>query len=83
MSAKEFDCEELCVCCYNRLLEDILCYPRFDCEFEETVSEIASKYPRNRVIIRIDAHLTTGIYGTILDIWDCSDELVDCYWIVN
>lgn len=83
LTAKEYKCEKLCVCCYNNLLEDILCYHREDCYFKQTVQEIAAKHPRNKLIIRVDAHLTSAIYGTILDIWDCSQELVDCFWIVQ
>ena len=83
ISAEHFECEELCVRCYNSLLEKVLCYPKVDCNFEKTVEDIAAEYPRNKIIIRIDAHLTTSVYGTILDIWDCSDEPVDCFWIVQ
>lgn len=49
----------------------------------ETVEDIAEKYPNDRVIIRIDSHLTCSIKGIIPDIWDCSDKLVDCFWIVK
>lgn len=83
LTSSEYDCEKLCVCCYNNLLEDILCYHKFYCDYECTVATLASKYPRNNLIIRVDQHLTSSINGTILDIWDCSDELVDCYWIVK
>ena len=83
ITADRFECEELCVCCYRRLLEDVLCYPCTECDFTKTVKDIAAEFPRNKVIIRVDAHLTASVYGTILDIWDCSDELVDCYWIVQ
>ena len=83
LTAKEYECDKLCVCCYSNLLEDVLCYSRTDCGFHKTVAEVASEFPRNKLVIRVDAHLTTSIYGNILDIWDCSDELVDCYWIVS
>ena len=83
LTADENDCDKLCVCCYDYLLSDTLCYRRFDCDFKCTVSEVATKYPRNKLIIRVNAHLTSSIFGTILDIWDCSDELVDCYWIID
>lgn len=83
LTAKEYGCDKLCACCYSNLLEDILCYDRVDCGFKKTVEDIASEYTRNKVIIRVDSHLTTSIYGSILDIWDCSDELVDCFWIVS
>ena len=83
LTAEDNDCDKLCVCCYDYLLSDTLCYRRFDCDFKCTVSEVATKYPRNKLIIRVNAHLTSSVLGTVLDIWDCSDELVDCYWIVD
>lgn len=83
LSADYNDCDKLCVCCYDYLLSDTLCYRRIDCNFKSTVSEIALKYPRNKLVIRINAHLTSAIFGTILDIWNCDDELVDCYWIID
>lgn len=83
LTSNEYNCEKLCICCYHNLLDDVLCYHREDCDFKYTVEEIVSKYPRNKLLLRIDAHLTSAINGTILDIWDCSDELVDCYWIIQ
>lgn len=83
LTADEYNCKKLCVCCYNHLLGDILCYHKVPCKFQYTVKEVAEKYPNNKLIIRVDAHLTSAINGTILDIWDCSNELVDCFWIVQ
>ena len=83
LTADEYECETLCVCCYSNLLENILCFHRTDCDFECTVQELAQKYPNNVLIIRVDQHLTSSINGIILDIWDCSQELVDCFWIVH
>lgn len=83
LSAQKYGCDPLCVCCYHRLLEDILKYPRFDCDFTKTVNQIASEYSDNVLLIRIDAHLTAAIKGTVVDIWNCSDELADCFWIIS
>jgi hypothetical protein len=83
LAAARFECEELCVCCYHKLLEEILCYPRTDCNFEKSVEDLATEYPHNKLLIRIEGHLTTSVLGTVLDIWDCSKELVDCFWIVQ
>lgn len=83
LTANDNNCEKLCVCCYDYLLTDTLCYRRMDCDFKYNVSEVASQYPRNKLIIRVEGHLTCSIFGTILDLWDCLDELVDCYWIVD
>ena len=83
ITANEYECDKLCVCCYHYLLEELLCYTRKDCDFQQTVEEVAQSYPRNTLIIRVHAHLTTAINGVVLDIWDCSKEFVDCFWIVK
>lgn len=83
LTASEYDCEKLCVCCYHNLLDDVLRYHRVDCDFKRTVEDVAASYPRNKLIIRIDSHLTSSINGVVLDIWDCTEELVDCFWIVQ
>ena len=78
-----YGCDRLCVCCYHNLLEDILGYERHTCRDGETVGEIAKAYPNDKLLIRIEAHLTSSVKGTVYDIWDCSDKEVDCYWIVK
>lgn len=83
LTAESYGCDKLCVCCYHNLLEDILCYPRNNCDFVKTVAEVAAEYPRNVLLIRVHEHLTASVNGTVLDIWDCSDELVDCFWITH
>ncbi len=76
-------CDKLCVCCYKYLLEDILGYePRY-CRSEATVADIAAAYSERIVLIRIDGHLTCSAMGVILDIWDCTEEPADRYWIIT
>ena len=81
--AKDQQCEKLYLCCYDDLLEEILGYHRFECFFKQTVEEVAAQYPRNKLIIRVEGHLTCAINGTIMDIWNCSGEKVDRFWIVQ
>lgn len=82
-TAEEHECDKLCVCCYHHLLEDTLGYRVKFVRGYKTVGEIAEEYKRNMVIVRIDGHLTSCMYGTCVDIWDCTDEKVDCFWIVQ
>ena len=74
-------CEKLCACCYHILLEDIFEYPVVYCDNGETVGEIIDKHKDDVVIIRISGHLTYAINGNSMDIFDCRDREVDCYWI--
>lgn len=83
LTARNYECDKLCVCCYHNLLEDILGYERYTCMSGETVEDIAAQYPNDYLLIRIDSHLTSSIKGTIPDIWDCSQKLVDCFWVVK
>lgn len=76
------ECEALCVCCYQHLLDCVFNYDRLPCK-GYTVGEIASKYSNSILLIRIDGHLTCSINGTIYDLWDCTDELADIVWVVN
>lgn len=76
------NCDKLCLCCYHYLLENILKYERVDAT-GLTVKQLVTKFPRDTILVRIEGHLTCIIKGTILDIWDCSNEFVDCYWFVT
>lgn len=49
-----------------------------------TVGQVADKYPNDRVIMRINGHLTCAVKNSIVkDIWDCREEICDIYWIVE
>lgn len=82
LSAEVNECDKLCVCCYHFLLEDIFRLPVRFCLNGETVRDVAQKYRSNKVIIRIEGHLTVSDNGVIYDLWDCTHKPVDCYWIV-
>lgn len=79
--ARLFDCEELCVCCYKHLLDDIFRYPRIKAR-GMTVGELCEEYPDSILLIRIDGHLTCVVHGIIRDLWDCSDKFADIVWKV-
>lgn len=81
--AEKNDCDKLCVCCYHHLLEDVFDYRVKYAKNEETVEEIAKEYPNNVLIVRIEGHLTCCMYGVCFDIWDCTQENVDCFWIIS
>lgn len=83
LSAERNRCDKLCVCCYHHLLEDVFGYVYKSVNFTETVKSVAEKHPRDKVIIRIDGHLTCAVSGVIYDLWDCTQEYVDCYWVTN
>ncbi len=83
LAADAQGCEPLCVCCYHRLLEGVYGLKPVYSDFRDTVEEIAGMYPDSKVIIRVEGHLTCALYGVVADTWDCSEELVDRYWVVK
>lgn len=80
--AEDRRCSPLCVCCYHHLLEDVFKLKVRYCDYERTVGDVAAEHDERRLIIRVDGHLTCSIMGDVIDIWDCSEELVDCYWLI-
>ena len=80
--AEHFECDKLCMCCYHKLLDDIFGLEAEHCH-GELVGKIAERHPGNKLLIRIDGHLTCSMYGVVIDTWDCTDEIADCYWIVE
>lgn len=77
-----FECDELCVCCYQHFLENVLGLTR-QYSKGETVGEISNEFPDNIVLIRTEGHLTMSAYGTVYDIWNCTQEIADIFWVVN
>jgi hypothetical protein len=76
-----FECESLCVCCYHHLLENVFGLQK---QFANgrTVKEIAKQFNNNIVIIRIQGHLTMSEFGVVYDLWDCTDEVADVFWLI-
>lgn len=83
LTACNYDCDKLSVDCYHNLLDGTLCYKQRICKRGETVGELAERYRDKRLIIRINGHLTCSLYGTIVDIWDCTHKTADVFWIVE
>lgn len=77
-----YECEELCVDCYEKLLTQDFQLPCYR-GYGKTALEIAREYPNDILILRMVGHLSTSFYGDIYDTWDCSDKIVTQYWIVK
>lgn len=78
--AELFDCEALCVCCYERLLELVYHLKRMDNFKGMPIWEFCEMFKSGTFIIRVDGHLTCVIDGIIHDIWNCEDEIIDIVW---
>lgn len=77
-----FECDELSVCCYQHLLEKVFGLTQRNAN-GMSVGKIAKDFKRNRLLIRIDGHLTCSINGVVYDIWDCTEEKADVFWVVE
>ena len=81
-NGKYNNCEDLCVCCYEKLLDEDFNLPHFKSK-NKTVQDVAKDFKNNILLIRIDGHLTCSMYGDIYDIWNCCDKIVTDFWVVN
>lgn len=76
------NCDELCVDCYEKLLDAELKLPHYVGD-GSTIGEVASIYKDNILIIRTNGHLSCSLYGIVVDIWDCTKEECTDFWIVE
>lgn len=75
------ECEEVCLDCYSNILEKLgFVKNKVD---NRTIGEIATENADKILLIRMNGHLTCSIDGCIYDIWDCSNEIADRYWIID
>lgn len=75
------DCEDLCLECYEKMLCEIG-YPEIDAE-DKSVSDLCRIHSNDKILVRIEGHLTCCINGNCYDIWDCTDRKADKYWLVT
>lgn len=77
----QYGCDSLFVGCYSRILDEVgyACFPSYG----RTVADIMEEHADKRMIIRMDGHLTCGLYGVCHDIWDCTGEVADIFWVVE
>jgi hypothetical protein len=78
-----FECEQLCVCCYKFLLDNVYNLDRIEECQGMTVNEFADFFPQGIYIIRVDGHCTCVIDNQLLDVWNCGNEIVDIVWKVQ
>ena len=79
---KLFDCEQLCVCCYKFLLDEVYGLERLEEFSGMTISEFSECYPKGTFLIRIDNHLTCMCNGVVFDIWNCTSKEIRLIWKV-
>lgn len=77
-----FQCDELCKCCYEKLLDYDFGLPHYKGN-GESAATIAEDFPDNILLLRMSGHLSCSMFGNIVDIWDCSDEIITDFWIVE
>jgi len=80
--SKLFDCETLCVCCYQHLLDNVFQFDKVYCK-NMTVEEFANLHPVGIYLIRMNGHLSCLIDNIVYDLWDCRDKVLTDVWRVD
>lgn len=76
-----YDCEDLTVECYSNIMRE-LGYNECDA-CGKTVEELCNEFPEDILLVRLEGHLTCCVNGCCYDIWDCTGEHADLFWIVG
>lgn len=80
--AELFDCDKLCICCYQHLLDGVYNLKRMNYCRGMTISEFLYNFPKDNFLIRVNGHLTYARDGKVRDTWDCTNEIIDVVWEV-
>lgn len=78
----KYNCDELCVMCYENLLDEEFGLEHYNGN-GKTAKEISEDFCNDILIMRMNGHLTCSIYGDIYDLWDCSRKEITDFWIVR
>ena len=77
-----FSCDLLNVRCYEKLLDYDFNLPHYTGN-NRTAQQIANDFIDYIILIRMEGHLSVAVYGVIHDIWDCSNEIITDFWVVD
>ena len=78
-----FECEELCLCCYKFLLDEVYNLERIEEYQGRTIEEFVEENQEGTYLIRIEGHLTCIVDGYCYDIWDCTGRKIDVIWEIK
>lgn len=78
-----FDCEELCVCCYYHLLDDVYNLENIYGYEGIRIKDFTKTHKKGVYIIRIKGHLTCVVDGLCYDSYNCTNELITHIWKVE
>lgn len=80
-TARLFNCEKLCMCCYRHYIEKVLGCQYVNCD-GETLESFADKHKDGKFLVRMNGHISSVVNGNCYDIWDCRDEFLTDAWKV-
>lgn len=78
-SSKLLECDMFCLNCYSFLLDDYFKYPRINAR-GMTVREFSQIYKKGVYLVRMKGHISVIWDSNIIDIWDCSNEIITDCW---
>lgn len=78
--AELFDCDELCMCCYQHLLDKVYGLKKMNYCKGMSIKKFLHTFPKGKFLIRVNGHLTCAKNGKVFDTWDCTKEIIDVVW---
>lgn len=78
-TGKLLECDPLCLNCYTFLLDKYFNFPKVYAK-GLTIKEFADIHSKGIYLVRVKGHLSVVYDSRIIDIWDCSDEIITDAW---
>ena len=82
LNGELFQCDDLSVRCYEKLLDYDFDLPHFVGN-GKNAEDVALDFCDDIVILRMNGHLSVSVFGVIYDIFDCSEEIITDFWLVD
>ena len=63
-------------------MSNIFGFPKVEKVDGLTIGQFCDEFPQGIFLVRVDGHLTTVLNSHIIDIGDCSEEIITDVWRV-
>ena len=77
-----YSCDLLNKKCYEKLLDLDFDLPHYKGNGRKA-KDVALDFSNHILLLRMEGHLSCSIFGVIHDIFDCSNEQITDFWIVE
>lgn len=80
--ARLIECSKLCVCCYEFLLNEVFRLKELP-DKDISIKQFSENHKNGIYLLRMEGHISCLMYDVLMDLFDCSDEIITKCWQVE